>query len=116
MMVVENLIRTEIIEETKYIYFYRILKGNVSITYERDTIKVQSYGIEVERQDIVDGKLVNIERDCINSISPERHKVHNLLRILYDNRVSPTHLIDVLGDYIDEYILDFDKKIKYIAY
>ncbi|MBI6873250.1 DUF6514 family protein, partial [Clostridium aciditolerans] len=93
-----------------------LLKGNISITYGVDTIEVQSYGIEIERQDLVDGKLVNIERDCVKSISPERHKVHNLMKLLYDNNVSPIHLIDVLGDYIDEYIVDFDKEIKDIAY
>ncbi|WML36177.1 DUF6514 family protein [Clostridium sp. OS1-26] len=115
-MVVENLIRTESRDDVKYVYLYRLLKGNISITYGVDTIEVQSYGIEIERQDLVDGKLVNIERDCVKSISPERHKVHNLLKLLYDNNVSPIHLIDVLGDYIDEYIVDFDKGIKDIAY
>lgn len=115
-MVVENLIRTESREDVKFVYLYRLLKGNVKITYGIDTIEVQSYGIEIERQDMIDGKLVNIERDCVKSISPERHKVHNLLKLLYDNNVSPMHLIDVIGDYIDEYIVDFDKEIKDIAY
>lgn len=115
-MVVENLIRTESRDDVKCVYLYRLLKGSISITYGVDTIEVQSYGVEIERQDIVDGNLVNIERDCVKSISPERHKVHNLLKLLYDNNVSPIHLIDVLGEYIDEYIVDFDKEIKDIAY
>ncbi len=115
-MVVENLIRTESRENMRNVYLYRLLKNNINITYGKDTIEVQSYGIEIERQDVIDGKLVNIERDSVNSISPERYKVHNLLKLLYDNAVSPIHLIDVLGDYIDEYIIDFDKEVKYIAY
>lgn len=115
-MVVENLIRTESRENMRNVYLYRLLKNNINITYGKDTIEVQSYGIEIERQDVIDGKLVNIERDSINSISPERYKVHNLLKLLYDNAVSPIHLIDVLGDYIDEYIIDFDKEVKYMAY
>ena len=115
-MVVENLIRTENRENVRNVYLYRLLKNNINITYGKDTIEVQSYGIEIERQDVIDGKLVNIERDSVNSISPERYKVHNLLKLLYDNAVSPIHLIDVLGDYIDEYIIDFDKEVKYIAY
>ncbi|MBC2579566.1 DUF6514 family protein [Clostridium sp. DJ247] len=115
-MIVENLVRTENLQGIKCNYFYRLLKGKMSITYETDTIEVQSYGIEIERQDLEDGKLVNIERDCVENISTERYKVHNLLKMLYDNSVSPVHLIDVLGDYIDEYIVDFDKEIKSIAY
>ena len=115
-MVVENLIRTESRNNIKYVYFYRLLKGSVNITYGKDTIEVQSYGIEIERQDMVEENLVNIERDCVNNISPERHKVHNLLKLLYDNNISPIHLIDVLGDYIDEYIIDFDKRMKDAAY
>lgn len=116
MMVVENLVRTNGTDKVKYNYFYRLLKSKISIRYETDTIEVQSYGIEIERQDLVDGKLINIERDCVKSISTQRHKVHNLLKLLYDNSVSPIHLIEVLGEYIDEYIVDFDKEIKYIAY
>ena len=115
-MVVENLVRTESVEKIKYNYFYRLLKGKVSISCETDTIEVQSYGIEIERQDMLNGELINIERDCVENISPDRHKVHNLLKLLYDHTVSPIHLIDVLGDYIDEYIIDFDKEINCIAY
>lgn len=115
-MIVENLFRSESVNEMKCNYYYRVIKGKISITYEKDTIEVQSYGIEVERQDLIDGKLINIERECVESISPERHKVHNLLKVLYDNLVSPIHLIEILGDYIDDYIVDFDKEIKYIAY
>ncbi|MDW8800099.1 DUF6514 family protein [Clostridium sp. A1-XYC3] len=115
-MVVENLVRTESVEKIKYNYFYRLLKGSILISCEIDAVEVQSYGIEVERQDMVDGKLINIERDVVQNISPDRHKVHNLLKLLYDNTVSPIHLIDVLGEYIDEYIIDFDKEIRCIAY
>jgi hypothetical protein len=115
-MVVENFIRTENMDQIKCNYYYRLIKGKILITYEMDTIEVESYGIEIERQDLQDGKLINIERDCVKNISPEGHKVHNLLKLLHDNLVSPIHLIEVLGEYIDEYIVDFDKNIKYIAY
>lgn len=73
-----------------------------------EVIEIQSYGIELERQDFVDGQLTGIERNVIRSISPDRHKVHNLLKLLYDNEVSPIHLVDVLGEKVDEYIIDFD--------
>ncbi|EDK35576.1 DUF6514 family protein [Clostridium kluyveri] len=114
-MVVENFISTEVVENTKYVYFYRLLKGKTVITYEKESIEVQSYGIEVERQDILNEELVNVQRDCIEHISPYRHKVHNLIRLLYENKVSPLHLIDIAGDYVDRYILDFEREVKYIA-
>lgn len=115
-MVVENFISNQIVGDVKYIYFYRLLKEKTIIVYEKNSIEVQCYGIEVERQDILNGKLVNVQRDCIKSISPYRHKVHNLIELLYENRVSPVHLIDIAGDYVDKCILDFEKEIKHIAY
>ncbi|KZL93265.1 DUF6514 family protein [Clostridium magnum] len=114
-MVVENLVRTENVEKIRYNYFYRLLKGKISIPCEIDAIEVQSYGIEIERQDILNGELVNIERDCVENISPDRNKVHNLLQLLYDHAVSPIHLIEVLGEYIDEYIIDFDRELSCMA-
>jgi hypothetical protein len=108
MMVVESLNRSVNREEMTCNYFYRLVKGQVSLTIGGENMTVQTYGIELERQDVKDGEIINIERDSINSISPQRHKVHNLLKFLYDNEVSPIHLVDVLGDYVDEYIIDFD--------
>lgn len=115
MVIVESLIKNENLGETKYNYFYRLVRSEISLACEDEPIVLQSYGIEVERQDIVNGQMVNIERDCVVSISPHRHKVHNLLKLLYDNGVSPVHFIDVLGEYIDEYIVDFDEALKEIA-
>lgn len=112
MVVIESMSRSEVADDVIYNYFYRIVKGQVTLPIGSDKIVVQSYGIEIERQDIKDGNVINIERDCINSISPQRYKVQNLLKLLYDNNVSPIHLIDVLGEYVDEYIIDFDKELK----
>ncbi|WP_125153993.1 DUF6514 family protein [Clostridium rectalis] len=115
MVVVENLTRYVKEGEVEYIYSYRLLKGKISLNYGADSIDVQAYGIEIERQDKLNGNVFNIERDRVKSISPQRHKVHNLLRLMYDNSVSPIHLIEILGDYIDEYIIDFDNVVKDIA-
>jgi hypothetical protein len=108
MMVVESLNRTVTIGEMTCDYNYRLVRGQVSLSISGDRVLVQTYGIEIERQDSRNGEVVNIERDCISTISPQRHKVHKLLKMLYDNEVSPIHLVDVLGDYVDEYIIDFD--------
>lgn len=112
MVVIESMSRSEVVDDVTYNYFYRIIKGQVTLPIGGDKVVVQSYGIEIERQDVKDGNVINIERDSINSISPQRHKVHNLLKLLYDNVVSPIHLIDILGEYVDEYIIDFDKELK----
>lgn len=111
MLIVENLCRTEANEDVKYEYSYRVIKDKVAFL-EGGSQEIQSYGIEIERQDFMDGKLVEIERDMVKCISPHRHKVHDLAKMLYDNIVSPLHLIDILGEYIDEYITDFDEILK----
>ncbi len=115
MVIVESMMRSVKTDEMERSYHYRMLKSNISLDYSNQSVEVQAYGIEVERQDIKDGKVINIERNYVRGISPQRHKVHKLLKLLYDNSVSPIHLIDILGDYIDEYIVDFDKELMDIA-
>lgn len=115
MMIVESMIKNEVTEDIKRNYFYRLTKDRVTLSIDGENVEVQSYGIEIERQDVVNGSIVNIERESIKSISPHRHKVHNLLKLLCENCVSPVHLIDILGEYIDEYIIDFDEALKEIS-
>lgn len=112
MIVLETLVKHIGEQEKKSNYFYRLIKSELIVRNESKVSKIQSYGIEIEKQDIIDGKIVNIERDCAKNISPQRHKVHELLKMLYNNDVSPIHLIDILGEYIDEYIIDFDEILK----
>lgn len=115
MILVECLSRTESIGDLTYIYNYRLTRGHISINLRSENLVVQTYGVEIERQDFTNGVMINIERDSVENISPQRHKVHNLLRMLYENGVSPIHLIDVLGEYIDNYIIDFDLYINETA-
>lgn len=116
MTVVENLSKSMICgESTKFNYTYRLTKSEITLNNDDESVKMQAYGIEVERKDYVDEILINIDRDYVNVISPYRHKVHNLLKLLYDNLVSPCHLVDVIGEYIDDNIGEFDEKIKEIA-
>jgi len=115
MVVVESLSSCELVDDMKYVYNYRMLKDKLMLATEGDTIEVQTYGIEVERQDISNGVLVGVERDCIKNISPHRHKVHNLLKLLFNNSVSPVHLVDILGEYVDEYVTDYNEALDKIA-
>ncbi|WP_243122783.1 DUF6514 family protein [Haloimpatiens lingqiaonensis] len=114
MIVVENSIRRLQDGDLTRIYSYRLLKNEISLYFKGNNGAVQAYGIEVERQDMLDGKVINIQRDCVSSISPYRHKVHNLMKILYENTVSPIHLIDMVGEEVDYSIEDFECELKNI--
>ncbi|AWZ47630.1 DUF6514 family protein [Hathewaya limosa] len=115
MEIVESVSKHISENEVKHNYIYRLVKSEMSLYIESELSVIQTYGIEVERQDVINGTLVNIERDCIKSISPQRYKVHNLLKILYNHDVSPIHLVDILGEYIDSYVSDFDKDMESIC-
>lgn len=116
MVLIESLTKIDFVEDVKHEYFYRMFKNEFSVDREGRKVGIQSYGIEVERQDIKEGQIVNIEREYVKNISPQRHKVHNMMKMLYDNLVSPIHLVDILGESIDYLIADFDDLINEAAY
>lgn len=89
-------------KEKEIQYFYRLT--------ERETARGIAFGIEVEKQELNEGVLVNIERDSIDIISNKKEKVKHLLDLLYKNNVSPIHLVDVIGKYVDECVQDFDSE------
>lgn len=112
MNIVDILSKSITNDDIEYEYEYRITKSDIFLYNYGVNGNVQSYGIEIERKDIVDGKIINMERDCISNISPQRHKVQQLTKLLYDNGVSPINAVEILGDYVDEYIVDFDDILK----
>lgn len=107
-MVVENLMKRERIGDRNQIYYYKITKSNIEMDGTFLPYELQTYGIEIERHDMVDDKLVNVEKNSIKSISPHRFKVDKLLKLLYDNTVSPIHLIDIAEEYVDSFSYDYD--------
>ncbi|MBU3179695.1 DUF6514 family protein [Clostridium psychrophilum] len=115
MVILENLIKKVTDGDVNHNYFYRLVKSQICVSMYGELTKVQAYGIEIESQEIVNDKVVRIQRDCVENISPQRYKVKNLLKMVYDNTVSPIHMIDILGEYIDEYTSDFDETLKDIA-
>lgn len=90
--------------DVEFRYAYRLIK--------KDYKGIIAYGIEIERKDYVGLKNINLEREKIEVISPHRYKVKQLLRNLYNNQVSPYHLIDIIGSYADEYAYEFDDGIQ----
>jgi len=56
----------------------------------------------------LENEMVKIERDSVNYISTHKEKVKKLFDLVSKNNVSPIHLIDVIGEYVDEYVSDFN--------
>ncbi len=105
MLIVESKEKL-LVEDNKEIkYIYRVSKSNFCINEEE---MIQSYGIEIERQDIVDGSVINIERENIKHISPQRHKVSLLMEKFYEYVLSPLHLNEAVDERIEFYICDYD--------
>ena len=101
MLIVKSLMDyEEKADKTKMVYNYRLTKENY--------LSGQAYGIEVERQDFVEGVLIKIERDEIRKISSVKEKVEDLLELIHRNKVSPIHIVDILGEYVDNYVIDFN--------
>lgn len=108
MKIIENLVSVLDTEKVKYEYSYRIMETNFNNS--------AFFGIEIERIDYINGKVVNIERETIDKISEDLNKVEQLHKLVFDNLVSPIHLIDILGEYVDKYIAEFkeERAIVYI--
>ncbi|MBQ6820664.1 MAG: hypothetical protein IJO26_05155 [Clostridium sp.] len=100
MDIVNSLSNDVKFENKEVKYFYRMTKENFCFG--------QAFGIEVEKQDFIEGKIVNLERDYIKKISNNKKKVNDLLELIYKYQVSPIHLIDILGEYTDNYVSDFN--------
>ncbi|MBU3159456.1 hypothetical protein KPL37_06770 [Clostridium frigoris] len=115
MVIIENLYKKIADGDVNYNYAYRLVKSQISVSMYGKITQIQAYGIEIERQDVTNGTVVRIQRDYAENISPQRYKVKNLLKMLYDNTVSPIHMIDILGEYIDECTSDFDEMLVSIA-
>lgn len=86
-------------QDIEFRYSYRLT--------EKSFNNLELYGIEVERKDYIGTKNVNIERERIDIISMEKGKVEKIIDELYNGQVSPIHLIDIAGHYVDECAYDF---------
>lgn len=100
-MLKENYEVKKVINDMEMTYKYKLTES------EYNSIRV--YGILVEREYVKDEKVIDTEGDSINLISPKKEKVQKLLEILYNGEVSPTHLIDIVGEYVDKCVYDFDE-------
>lgn len=100
MYIVDSLYSNDIIANKEIRYFFRMIKEDFNVG--------QAFGIEVERQDLIEGNIIQIERDLIRRISNKEEKVKALLDLVQKYQVSPIHLVDIVGEYVDNYVSDFD--------
>lgn len=100
MRVVRNLCKELKVEDKNFKFSYRLI--------ETDFDGKEVYGIEVEREDFINNELTNIERDSVDRISPNKDKVFELVNKLYKFEVSPIHLIDIIGEDVDNFVADFN--------
>ena len=99
MKIVQNLNIVRNYDNLRHDYQYRIIETKYN--------EVNTYGIEIERKDFNNDVLINIERNSIEKIPYYLEKVRELLSILYKNEVSPIHLVDIIGEKVDEYVSEF---------
>ena len=81
------------INEREVKYIYRMTEKNVR--------NRQAFGIEIERQDFNNGEVINLERDYVGWVASEEKKANDILLLLFNNLVSPIHLVDIVGEYSD---------------
>ena len=99
MEIVEEYTSINKKQEIEFRYTYRLIRKTLN--------NLELYGGEVERKDYKGIKNINIERERIDIISKEKDKVKKIVGKLYDGQVSPIHLIDIVGCYVDECAYDF---------
>ena len=79
------------INEKEVKYIYRMTEKNIR--------NRQAFGIEIERQDFNDGQVVNLEMDYVSLVASEEKRANDILLLLFNNLVSPIHLVDIVGEY-----------------
>lgn len=84
--------------EIKYSYLMESRK------YNNETV----YGIVVKKESIKNKVVVSTIEDRVDIISKKKEVVQKLLDLLYRNQVSPIHLIDVIGETVDNCVLEFN--------
>lgn len=72
--------------------------------YNNETV----YGIVVKKESIKNKVVVSTIEDRVDIISKKKEVVEKLLDLLYRNQVSPIHLIDVIGETVDNCVLEFN--------
>lgn len=97
------------------IYKYMLLECEKKIEFDNQTVKLPCFGVEIIREYIGDDNACKVERDNIECITTYKYKAVQLLKKLYENCVSPIHLVDIAGSMADDWTSDFDEQLSAIA-
>lgn len=100
--------KTSLEDGKEYMYIYYVTESIKDIIVENLEVSLTSYGIGIIREEIFNGKIVDTFEDRFDAVSPVKSKVVNLLNYLIKNEVSPVHLIDVIGEKVDNWITDYE--------
>lgn len=100
MKIKKSLSKIINIDDKEIKYIYRIIENKAK--------SVQAFGIEIERQDFNNGEIINLERDAVSIVASEEKKANEILMLLFNNLVSPIHLVDIVGEYSDLCISEFN--------
>ncbi|HEY5561889.1 MAG TPA: DUF6514 family protein [Clostridiaceae bacterium] len=111
-MIVENLTKTLLENGKKYTYNYRLVKEKALLPIEAPDSNnaIDTYGIAIEVEIYAEGR-IEVLKNHVRDISSKQSKVHNLLNCLYEHTVSPVHLLEVVEDELDKYIVDCNEEI-----
>ena len=100
MQIVEEFTSTNRNNEIEFRYSYRLIKNMLN--------NKELYGIEIERRDYIGINNINTEKERIDIISNKKNEVKELVNKLYDGQVSPIHMIDIIGTYVDKSAYEFN--------
>lgn len=95
----------------EYLYRYYLLEGELELSQDGMAVSVPSYGIFESAHEVFDGEEVCFFEEAVECVSPDRIKVLDLIYLLKNNNASPIHLIDIIGEKVDEWVTDFDDVI-----
>lgn len=104
--------KVEADDQVGFLFRYYLLEDSKKIFINESHVNVPCYGIEITSERFVNGRLKEIFSDSICVVSSIKDKVINLIEFLKENQVSPLHLMDIVGEYADEWVGDFEKDAK----
>jgi translation initiation factor 2 beta subunit (eIF-2beta)/eIF-5 len=114
-MIIETLKSNIVCEENTVEYTYTLIQSELEINMNGERKVIDVYGVEIESEVKNKGKHVDKYKEHVRCITPNIYKGSELLALLKNNDVSPTHLIDIIEEYIEEYYVDFDEGVQAIA-
>lgn len=102
--------KTELDDGNVFLYKYFLTQSQKDIYSDSGYTAVIAYGIEATCEKVLDDITMNVCTDAIECISPNKEKVMELIEFLKKHEVSPIHLVDIAGPFIDDCVDDFEEE------